>query len=381
MTTTSIEWTASPSGVPGKTWNPTRGCSLASPGCENCYAMNFAHRFSGPGKPFEGLTQLRKKGKGPVWTGEVRTIPDSLTEPLHWKTPSRIFVGSMSDIFHEDVSDAYLMRIWSIMAKASWHTFLVLTKRPERMAAWLKRWSDVEPAEQDHVMARGPEAVRKAHTSGRALMFAEVLDGMGEPPPGAAWPTYDWAEGIRWYPNVLSNVWLGTSIENQTYADKRVPALLQCDAALRFLSIEPLLGAIRLDPSWLLGKFLQCPAETNDPETDGCRGCPGHEKPGYGECHAERGPRLGWVIVGGESGGKARSMQLDWATALQKQCAETYTPFFFKQAGRRPTVTSADGHQLVQLKLKSPKGGDLDELPCELRVREFPPPSLLLLNR
>ena len=122
----SIEWT-------DRTWNPVRGCSVISPGCVNCYAMKQAHRFSGAGKPYDGLTKLTKAG--PQWTGVVRPVESALLEPLSWRKPARVFVNSMSDLFHEDVPDEFIDRVFAVMALAPQHTFQILTKRPERMLA------------------------------------------------------------------------------------------------------------------------------------------------------------------------------------------------------------------------------------------------------
>src|SRR5690348_3685922 len=122
--TSSIEWT-------DKTWNPVRGCSIVSPGCTNCYAMKFAHRFHGAGQAYEGLTTMSKGG--PVWTGKVRLVENELHTPWHWKKPSRIFVNSMSDLFHDDVPDDFIAKVWFVMANNQQHVFQILTKRPERM--------------------------------------------------------------------------------------------------------------------------------------------------------------------------------------------------------------------------------------------------------
>jgi protein gp37 len=127
-TATSIEWT-------DRTWNPVRGCSLVSDGCRSCYAMKQAHRFSGQGKPYEGLTELGPKG--PRWTGKIRTVEDALDEPLRWRRPRKVFVNSMSDLFHEDVPDAFIDRVFAVMALAPQQTFQVLTKRAERMWAYM----------------------------------------------------------------------------------------------------------------------------------------------------------------------------------------------------------------------------------------------------
>src|SRR5690242_10745109 len=173
--TTSIEWT-------DRSWNPVRGCAIVSPGCTNCYAMKFAHRFSGKGKAYEGLTKLTKGG--PVWTGKVRLLEDELGTPAHWKKPARIFVNSMSDLFHEAVPDEFIGRVWFRMAHCQQHVFQILTKRPERMIEWLCR--------------HGPDAVfygeREEHEESMRIH---------------GWP--------------LRNVWLGVSVEDQARADERIP--------------------------------------------------------------------------------------------------------------------------------------------------------------
>jgi hypothetical protein len=130
---TSIEWTEA-------TWNPVRGCAKANDECDNCYAMEIAHRFSGPGKPFDGLTRVIG-GRG-QWNGKVIEVPSALDEPLKWKAPRRIFVNSMSDLFHESVSSKYIDRVFGVMALAPRHTFQILTKRPDRMLKYMEAWPD-----------------------------------------------------------------------------------------------------------------------------------------------------------------------------------------------------------------------------------------------
>jgi len=125
---TTIEWATD-------SWNPVRGCSIVSPGCTNCYAMKQAHRFSGAGQPYDGLTKLTRGG--PVWTGKVRTVPDLLDQPLRWKKPRRIFVNSMSDLFHEAVSVEFILAVWAVMEASPQHTYQILTKRAKRMRSVL----------------------------------------------------------------------------------------------------------------------------------------------------------------------------------------------------------------------------------------------------
>ena len=223
----SIEWTDA-------TWNPVRGCEKISPGCKHCYAEAFAERFRGvAGHPFA-------QGFDP------RLVPEALGVPRGWRRPRRVFVNSMSDLFGEFVPDGYITQVWTVMGEVGHHTYQVLTKRPERMRAWMARWADTAEADETDgdlkpKMARGPAAVRAAHRAGRAHLFADMLERWGEPPAGAAFPTYDWMEGIRWWPTILDNVHLGVSVEDRAHGLPRVDVLRRVPAALRFLSIEPLL--------------------------------------------------------------------------------------------------------------------------------------------
>ncbi|MBN8612109.1 MAG: phage Gp37/Gp68 family protein [Deltaproteobacteria bacterium] len=173
-TISSIEWTES-------TWNPVRGCARVSPGCERCYAERMAHRFSGPGHAYEGLTVLRKKG--PAWTGKVRLVHEALSEPLSWRRGRVVFVNSMSDLFHEDVPLEFIDKVFTTMRNAPQHTFQILTKRAERLAA---------------VASNLP------------------------------WP---------------SNVWMGVSVESSRYLS-RIDHLRTVPAHVRFLSLEPLLESL-----------------------------------------------------------------------------------------------------------------------------------------
>ncbi|HLN24207.1 MAG TPA: phage Gp37/Gp68 family protein [Patescibacteria group bacterium] len=282
-----------------ETWNPLRGCSRVSEGCRHCYAEQVAGRFSGPGQAFEGLA-TRVDGKG-RWTSAVRLIEDKLTDPLRWRRPRRVFVNSVSDLFHESVTDALRDRIFAAMALCPHHTFQVLTKRPERMREYLGRdFRDTE--------------------------IANAIRAMGRDVSNWTLP--------------LPNVWLGTSIENQAAADERIPHLLATPAAVRFVSAEPLLGAVDL---------------TNIKP-------PGHH---HGDAHGWsaiwRDNGLGrewldWVIVGGESGPHARPMCPDWVRSLRDQCAAAEVPFLFKQWGEwSPHVAAIEGPD-GSIKT-TPKGG------------------------
>jgi protein gp37 len=216
----SIEWTDA-------TWNPVRGCTKISPGCKHCYAETFAERFRGvPGHPYEQGFDLR-------------LVPGKLEEPLRWSKPRMIFVNSMSDLFHEDVSDDYILSVANVMQSADWHTYQVLTKRAERMRESLRGFLSEYAA--------------------------------------------------------LRHIWWGVSVEDRLHGLPRIDLLREAPAAVRFLSVEPLL---------------------EDLGTIDLRG-------------------IHWVIVGGESGHGARPMQPAWVKSIRDQCADAGVAFFFKQWGGR----------------------------------------------
>lgn len=266
-----IEWTDA-------TWNPVTGCTKVSPGCDHCYALTLAERFRGtPGHYFEhGF--------------DVQLRPDKLDQPLRWKKPRRIFVNSMSDLFHQDIPDEYIAKVFAIMALAPQHTFQVLTKRHGRMRSLLNQgefWASV-----------GSEVDRRYDA------------GQGEHP---GW----YSDGHGGGTNVLENVWLGVSVENQQWADIRIPALLDTPAAVRFLSCEPLLGPVDL------ALTAPCPA---------CLGLGGWPCNVDGHHYTKR-RAVEWVIVGGESGRGARQMQPGWVRSLRGQCVDAGVAFHFKQWG------------------------------------------------
>ena len=299
-----IEWTDA-------TWNPTVGCSIVSPGCARCYAMRHAARLERMGQAlYRGLTQPSKAG--PVWSGEVRTAPDAtLLLPLRWQKPRSIFVNSMSDLFHPDVPFGVVMRVVQVMARADRHTYQILTKRPDRMLAFCRQWAALAGEPDNPQLVRGAAATRAAHPSGRGQLFAAMLDAMGEPPPGMAPPTFDWMEGMRWWPNSLPNVWLGASAEDQARFDERSPAMAEI-AELgwnTWCSAEPLLGPIKMrGAAWVR-----------------------------------------WLVTGGESGPGARPMHPDWARGLRDQCNAAGVTFFHKQNGEwldEPSIEGCDAQAL-----------------------------------
>lgn len=266
-----IEWTDA-------TWNPVTGCTKVSPGCDHCYAETLHERFN---------------GKGSFAT--VTLHPDRLDLPLRWKKPRRVFVNSMSDLFHKDVSDEFIAMVFAAMALTPRHTFQILTKRHARMRSLLS----------DSWFFEGllPHAVDQLSTG-----------------------DYEFR-----YP--LPNVWLGVSTEDQKWADIRIPALLETPAAVRWISAEPLLGPVDLD---MLSFFTPAdragfPGSFNS--------LTGEWSPAAGdpdlECRNTIGdlPRIDWVVVGGESGPGARPMHPEWARSLRDQCAAASVPFLFKQWG------------------------------------------------
>jgi protein gp37 len=222
-----IEWTDA-------TWNPVTGCTKVSPGCAHCYAETFAKRFRGvPDHPYEQGFDLK------LWH-------DRLNLPLAWEKPKMIFVNSMSDLFHEDIPDDFIAKVFAVMSQAKHHIFQVLTKRSERMLGWALKHFYSDTSRKD----------------GRRI-----------------WP---------------QNVWLGVSVENQSYT-WRIEHIQRTPATIKFLSIEPLLSSISLDAA--LFEAIQ------------------------------------WVIVGGESGPRARPMKPEWVYEIRNQCKKYCVPFFFKQWG------------------------------------------------
>lgn len=315
-TKTKIEWTES-------SWNPTRGCSVVSPGCENCYAMHVAARFSDKGQPYEGLAKFSSVKRLPQWTGKVRIVPEHLGDPLRWTRPRRVFVNSMSDLFHEGLSNDEIAAVFGVMAAATQHTFQVLTKRAKRMREWFE-W-----------MTRGAQGCVS-----NAVRQLGVNNG-----------TSDSLEAGEQRPWPLPNVWLGVSAENQECADERIPELLRTPAAVRFVSYEPALGPVDF-ANWMRKRAVS-QIDTIPPI----------------QVFA---PRIDWLIVGGESGPRARRFHLEWARSVVKQCADANVDCFVKQLGADPHVMPPHCRGWVPVKLKSRKGNDMTEWPADLRVRQFP---------
>lgn len=277
--TTAIQWT-------DETWNPVTGCSRVSEGCRHCYIERTPpFRMSG-----------RKLGD------PVQLHHDRLDAPLSWRKPRRVFVNSLSDLFHEEVPVNFLDKVFGVMAseEAGQHAFQVLTKRPRRMLDYTQRFA---------------------------------------------------RQGIK-FGDLFPQVWLGVSVENQQTADERIPILLQTPAAVRWVSVEPLLGPVQL----------------------GCGG----EFYDYGVASKQDNePRIHWVVVGGESGAKARPCNLVWIRSVVEQCQRAGVSCFVKQLGSNPVQfpltneTFCDG-TFPRSRFKDKKAGDPSEWPPDLRVREWP---------
>lgn len=276
--TTKIEWT-------DESWNPVTGCTKASAGCQNCYAERMSKRLRG------------RHGYPADDPFAVTLRPDRLEQPLRWRKPRMCFVCSMSDLFHPGVLDEFIHRVFDTIGSCPEHTFQILTKRPGRMR--------------------------------RFVCNSNRLDS-----PGAGWRFGG--------PCPLPNLWLGTSVEDQATADERIPRLLECPAAVRFVSAEPLLEPVNL---------LQIHG-TSEEDIE----CSTLYFPLAGEVTFEsrneplplKNGGVDWVIVGGESGPGARPMHPDWARSLRDQCQAAGVPFFMKQMAKRAPI------------------------PDDLMIREFP---------
>lgn len=310
----------------GETWNPIvaynkatgrRGqhCEKVSIGCRNCYAetLNRAQRFHGTGLPYtrDARSEVRHEL-------HART----LDKPLHWRKPRCCFVCSMDDLFGEWVPFDWIDKVFAVMALCPQHVFQVLTKRPERMKIYTGACRGI--TRRDWVMS---EACRIAN--------AYKL------PRDIPWP--------------LPNVWLGASVETQSWLDKRLPHLLRCPAAVRFLSAEPLLGRLVLPIHTDNGEGMD---EDERPE----KSLPATVIRTF---DAPPGARIDQVIVGGESGPGARRFECNWAREIHDDCRAAGAAFFFKQLG-------SNAHADDWLINHRGNGGNLDDIPEYLRVREFP---------
>lgn len=325
---TGIEWRDA-------TWNPVVGCTPVSPGCQNCYAATMARRLEAMGArgytPTDGGARIAEVcGGRAVFTGSVRMVEDALWIPLRRRKPTVWFVSSMSDLYHEDVPYEYIDRVYAVMALCPDHRFVVLTKRPERMAEYYASRT-YEGLPTDNI----------GHEMERMERIALASPRSARPDPDRCDPSHAWP---------MPNVALGVSVEDQNYVD-RIDALRSIPAALRFLSLEPLLGSIDF--------------RDDDDELTGLDG-------------------IHYVILGGESGAY-ESVRPYWVLQAQSiidQCRAVGVPVFHKQLGSRPMLDDLgdtygwpeDGSKVdwetARITLKDPKGSDPEEWPEHLRVRD-----------
>ncbi len=321
MGSTSIEWTdfsVNPIRARNlETGNIGHFCEKISAGCAHCYAATFnvarRHKTQFAGTDLDFLPANREKVE-PFLDEKV------LKSVLSRRKPTKFFWCDMTDMFGHWVPDEWIDRCFAVMAMTPRHTHQVLTKRPERMARYFKRRSFGELianiAAENGLLASGTHGWRddflalyrlgdyyagtRSGSSGR--YFSELAEPMPTRLP-QAWP--------------LPNVWLGTSVENQQAADERIPHLLRCQAAVRFLSVEPLLGAVDLEA-----------------------------------VKATAGGFVNWVIVGGESGPHARPMHINWVRSLRDQCEAARVPFFFKQHGEWAEAAQVEGGAAMSAKMQ-----------------------------
>lgn len=281
MSTTNIEWAQ-------EVWNPTTGCDRISPGCDSCYALAMAKRLKAMGAAkyqLDGDPRTSGPGFG------VAVHPDALDLPLRWRIPRRVFVNSMSDVAHPRISRSFAAKMWAVMALTARHDFLVLTKRPQRLATMIgdADFAALVAREATEIIGSTPTRDRRQiDLSGDWTVSPTASGNLCSPP----WP--------------LPNVWLGTSIELNEYC-WRADHLRRSPAAVRFLSLEPLLGPL--------------------PDLD-LTG-------------------IDWVIVGGESGPRHRRMELDWVRDIRDRCQQYSVPLFLKQLGGRTPKAAGrllDGH-------------------------------------
>lgn len=420
-----IEWT-------DRTWNPVVGCRKVSDGCKNCYAEAMTSRVAmmqeaqGRESPYLRVVAVDRR----KWTGRAVFLPERLGEPLRWRKPRRVFVNSMSDLFHEDITFEQIAAVFGVMAATPHLTYQVLTKRPARMLEFI-RWVESGSAAAVDSYLSSPSMVEAIAAR------ASHVPPLKEPPP----PTpelrmiFDAAAPIvnptlapsrfhhlrrlgetHWQPWPLQNVHIGVSVEDQRSADERIPLLLQCPAALRFLSIEPLLGPVDLGlaggecpacngeavPSEAIAEHESaCEYVSHDTLDDGggrCTTCGKGLRPCAvcGPYHGRTAPRgIGWVIVGGESGRGARPCDVSWIRSVVEQCKGAGVPVFVKQLGAMPrgvpscfgcegerwdadtcercgdvVEIDVDGRRVMHLRDR--KGADPSEWPNDLRVQEFP---------
>lgn len=292
---TKIEWA-------NETWNPIVGCTKVSPGCDHCYAERMATRLRSMSKKWDnaGRNIFHMSAMGQYsevisddnkWTGKTAFNNETILKPLRWRNPRRIFVCSMGDLFHESVPLEWIDKVMVIAALMPKHTFMILTKRPERM--------------KDYFFEDKNKLIERWESACYDIGISDKHDDIDMPP---CW-VFNRAQD-EW---PLKNLWLGVTTENQEQADKRIPILLQIPAAKRFISVEPMLGPIDLTDIQIGNQLANVLSGVGDISP---------------LMHT-----IDWVICGGESGPRARPMHPHWVRLLRDLCYVTKARFTFKQWG------------------------------------------------
>ncbi|MBC6429679.1 phage Gp37/Gp68 family protein [Nostoc sp. HG1] len=294
-----------------ETINPIVGCSRISPGCEKCYAATAAKS-----PRLQQFTQYQAVSK---WDGTVEFVKSQLIKPLYWRKSKRIFVCSMADLFHANVPDEWIHQVMAVAALSPQHTFQILTKRPERMKEYFS---------QQSLWVKWYEAAKENLWDAVSEKFGGLINLQ---------------QYFTLQPFPLPNMWLGASTENQQMADKRIPILLQIPASVRFLSCEPLLEEIDFRQAGVIQKLISDDSEWELVNED-----------------------IQWIVVGGESGPNSRPCHIEWIESIVQQCQQSQTPVFVKQLGANAKFDQQ------RFKTRDNKGGDIEEFPQHLQVREFP---------
>ncbi len=325
MAESAIEWLW-PQGYTGMAWNPITGCTKVSPGCANCYAETMSIRFKNV-HGYGGNYLPNSSGRADILFHE-----DRLQQPFRWKNPRCVFVNSVSDLFHEDVSFEWVDKIMAVIALNPKHLFLVLTKRPERMLEYFQ--------EGDSILADRCQDVATMATQ----KFGIVWDSRGS--NKTLYPPHSWYRDVsnrHPFPGwPLPNLWLGTSVENQHFADERLPILRQVPAVVRWASIEPLLGPINFDLHFERH-------DTNGRNITGLAGL-------WDESDTTS---LDWAVFGGESGAGARPMHPAWLYKGVSAADQAGIPVFFKQWGQhRPKMEGDTKPAIVVPYSRRPNPGE-----------------------
>lgn len=348
---TAIQWT-------DETWNPVTGCSRVSEGCRHCY--------------IERTPPFRMNGR--KLGDPVQLHPDRLAQPLRWTKPRRVFVNSLSDLFHEDVSNEYIVAVFGVMAVRPDHTFQILTKRPQRMREWFQ-WLNERGGLGRFIRSIRVDGDRTIPNFFNSVMRTAVYRGQTHRAIGDPWGSVFNAASFHMVDSPLKNIWLGVSVEDQKTADERIPILLQTPTAVRFVSYEPALGPVDLKT------YLQLPTAFDE----------------MMEPRQAWNVLLNWVIAGGESGPGARPCDVAHLRSIVEQCKGSGVPVFVKQLGANVVDRNDAGFEgdtdeswpmdtrfeqeyaernyqgtLGRVRLKDHKGGDPAEWPADLRVREWP---------